>query len=616
MSNFIPDNLIEEIRDDSDIVDIISEAVILKKKGKNYVGLCPFHSEKTPSFTVNQENQMFYCFGCGTGGNVYTFLMQYHGLNFVDAVKSLADRAGIQLPTEKGNTPADRKRSERRKRLYAVNELTCTYYHYLLDRPEGSQAFKYLEQRDISQEMWEKFQLGWAPEGWDNLCRLLITRGYSNREIIDAGVGQQGKGSAMLDSFRSRVMFPIADYKGRTIGFGGRVLGTGEPKYLNTGETELFQKGHLLYGLHLAIPEIRKMGFAVIVEGYTDVIAAHQVGICNVVASLGTALTSDQAKLLRRYTENVVMAYDADTAGSLATVKGMELLVKNKCNVRVAPIPEGKDPDSLIKTIGADAFLELVKGKSQSLVEYRLGQACRKFDISSVSGRLAAVNEVIPTLVLVENAVERAEYIKLVSRRLSLSVEAISEEVAKYAGKLHKNGSRRDKIENVRYTRGRVFTPEIHEFRGPEQAVVWTVVENPDLLGRIERSIGIDNFSEAYLREILSLIKHSLEVGEPIEPLSLIDGVEHEVAKQFVSHMALRENRPPTDSPELLESCITRAKSHILDQKIIAKQEQLTVASQQKNLELQRQYMDEINELFKLKGKMLDTRNNLSERGE
>lgn len=616
MSYSIPDNIIEEIREGSDIVDIISEAVILKKKGKNYVGLCPFHSEKTPSFTVNQENQMFYCFGCGTGGNVYTFLMKYHGLNFVDAVKTLGERAGIQIATEKDNNPANREKYELRKRLYAINQLACAYYQYLLKQPEGAQAAKYLEQRQISEAMAEKLQLGWADEAPDSLCRLLVKRGYSDREIVQSGVGQKGKSGALMDCFRGRVMFPIADYKGRTVGFGGRVLGTGEPKYLNTGETDLFQKGRLLYGLHVSIPEIRKQGFAVIVEGYTDVIAAHQAGICNVVASLGTALTIDQAKLLRRYTENVVMAYDADTAGSLATLKGMEILVKNNVKVRVAPIPEGTDPDSFIKTMGGEAFLELVKGKSLSLVEYRLEQVCRKFDISSVSGRLAAVNEVIPTLVMLENEVERAEYIKVVSRRLSLSFEAISEEVAKYAGKLHKIGSGRDKIGNNRYTRGRVFTPEIPAFRGPEHAVVWAVVENPDLLKRIDSEIGLDNFSESYLREILFQIKHRLEAGETIEPLSLIDGVEHESAKQFVSHMALRENRPPTDSPGALEECIARAKEHILDNKIIAKQEQLTVASQQGDLELQRKYMDEINGLLKLKGSKYGFGNTLSERGE
>jgi len=612
----IPENLIEEIREGSDIVDVISELVVLKKKGKNFVGLCPFHTERTPSFTVSQENQMFYCFGCGTGGNVYTFLMKYHGLSFVDAVKTLAERAGIQLPAENDISPASKEKSELRKRLLAVNELACSYYRYMLKQPAGVEALRYLKQRQIEESSVDEFNIGWAPAAKDSLCNFLIRRGFSSKEIILAGLGQAGYKGSLTDCFRSRIMFPISDYKGRIIGFGGRVLGDGEPKYLNTGETELFHKGHILYGLYSAIPQIRKSGFAVIVEGYTDVISAFQGGVTNVVASLGTAFTRDQAKLLRRYTEDVVIAYDADAAGTSATLKGMEILSENEFRVRVAPVPEGLDPDSYIKTKGGNAFLELVKGKSLSFVEYRLGQVCKKFDISSVSGRLAAVNEIIPTLVSLKNEVERVEYIKLVSRRLSLSFEAISEEVSKYAGKLQKNGFSRDKIGKNRYTRGRVLTPQMSVFRGPEHALVWTLIQNPGLLGRIEEEIGIDNFSEPFLRDTLYTLKNRLEAGDTIEPLSLIDSVSEEKAKQFISQMAMKEFLPPQDSPHLIEECIGRAKKHIVEQKIIALQEQLASADAQGDIELQRKYVEEINRLFKMKESLPNSGITFLERGE
>ena len=614
----IPENLIEDIRDDTDIVEVISELVLLKKRGKNYVGLCPFHSEKTPSFSVNPENQMFYCFGCGIGGNVFTFLMKYHGFNFVDAVKTLADRAGIQLPLEKDISPAHKEKSDLRKRLYAINELASKFFNFCLKQPGGAEAIKYLEHRQIGETSVDKFQIGWAPSSWDNLCSFLKKRGYSNKEITLAGLGQVGKSGKLVDCFRSRVMFPISDYKGRVVGFGGRVLETGEPKYLNTGETDLFQKSHVLYGLHRAIPEIRKNGFAVIVEGYTDVISTHQAGIINVVASLGTALTKDQAKLLRRYGENVVIAYDADAAGAAATLKGMDILSQRDCRVRIAPVPEGYDPDTYIKSLGGEAFLELVKGKSLSLVEYRLEQACKKFDISSVSGRLAAVNEVIPALVRLENEVERVEYIKLVSRRLSLSYEAISDEVFKYGSKLQKNGSKRDNIEKTRYTRGRVLTPKIPAFQGAEHTLVWAVVENPNLLDEIEQKIGLDNFSEPFLRELLYTIKSRLEAGNTIEPISLIDWVSMEDSKQFISQMTLKENLPPADSPDLVEGYIDRAERHIVERKIAAEQEQLSQAQRNGDLELQRKHLEEINRLCKIKDNPQShyVRNNPLERGE
>ncbi|HHX95233.1 MAG TPA: DNA primase [Clostridia bacterium] len=616
MSYSIPENLIEEIRDASDIVDVISEFVSLRKRGKNYVGLCPFHSEKTPSFTVSSENQMFYCFGCGTGGNVYTFLMKYHGYGFVDAVKTLAERAGILLPAEKDISPADREKLNLRKRLFAVNDLACSYFGFSLKQPAGSEARKYLEHRGISMSSVDNFKLGWADSQKDSLCSFLQKRGFSKKEITLAGLGQTCQNGNLIDCFRSRLMFPISDYKGRVIGFGGRVLGQGEPKYLNTGETELFRKSNVLYGLHTAIPAIRSSGFAVIVEGYTDVISAHQSGVCSVIASLGTALTREQAKLLRRYTEKVIIAYDSDTAGAAATLRGMDILSQSRFEVRIALVPSGQDPDNFIKSKGGDAFLELVKGKSLSLVEYKLEQACKKFDLTSVSGRLSAVNEVIPTLVRLENEVERVEYIKMVSRRLSLSYDAVFEEVAKYARKLQKNGSKGDKIEKNRYTRGRVFSPAVPPFQGPEHTLVWAVVCNPGILIRIENEIGLDNFSEPYLRELLYIIKDRLEDEKDIEPISLIECVSLEDTKRFISHMSLKESILSGDSPGALEKNILSAKKRILERKINTKQEQLFQAQKSGDLGLQRKYLQDIDELCRLKDNIHNTGNKPFERGE
>ena len=601
MAYSIPDHLIEEIRDSSDIVDLISEVVLLKKRGKNHVGLCPFHSEKTPSFTVNPENQMFYCFGCGEGGNIYTFLMKYHGLNFIDAVKTLADRAGIQLPAEKDINPAEKEKADLRKRLLAVNDLACAFYNHLLKQPTGSEAREYLKRRKITGACADSFKLGWSSGKLDQLCTFLAGRGYSNEDILLSGLGQKNQSSVLIDCFRSRVMFPIFDYKGHVIGFGGRVLGSSEPKYLNTGETDLFHKGHVLYGLHAAIPAIRNSGFAVVVEGYTDVIAAHQSGVKNVVASLGTAFTREQAKLLRRYTENVVIAYDADAAGAAATLRGMDILAQHQCRIRVALMPEGQDPDAFINNFGGKAFLELVKGKSLSLVEYKLEKACEKYEITSVSGRLSAVNDIIPSLVRLGNDIERDEYIKLVSRRLSLSFEAVSNEVFKYAGKMQKNGIGKDKIEKNRYTRGRVAIPVIPMFQGPEDILVWSVFANPDLLKKIESEMGIEAFTEEYLKELLYSMKDQIEKGKMIEPKALLDTVSLDESKHFISQMTMKSLLPPCDTPELEDRYIQNANKHILEKKILSKQEELTKAQRSGDVQMQRVLLDEINELIKMK---------------
>jgi len=545
---------------------------------------------------------MFYCFGCGVGGNIFSFLMKYHGLDFVEAVKTLADRAGIQIRTEKNVIPAEKGKEQANKRLYMINHLSGKFYHALLLRHKlGKEGRRYLKNRGITGEAVKDFMLGYAPEEWEILCSFLRKKGFTDQELVLSGVAQESKKGRIIDRFRNRVMFPICDYRGRIVGFGGRVLDTGEPKYLNTPDTMLFHKGEILYGLHLAIPEIRKNDFVIVVEGYTDVITAHQYGIKNVVASLGTAFTSEHGKILRRYTRNVVIAYDADIAGMAATIRGMDILVECGCKVGVVNFPEGKDPDDFIKTEGGEAFLELIKRKSLSLIEYKLQKACNDYDIDSISGKVAAVNDILPSLVKIENEVEREAYIKLVAERLALSQEAIRHEVFKHARKLQKSGINQDKIVKNKYTRERVKVPELPRFKGPEHVLVWSIILNPDFIDIVDQEIGIDSFTEPYLREILFAIKSKRDAGSEVTPSALMDKVSLNASRQFLTELLFKEYLPPCDNLKSVLLYINNIKCQRLTKQIRDKQAELAEAQKSGNNELQKTCLEEIRKLYKLR---------------
>ncbi|WP_258360237.1 DNA primase [Moorella sulfitireducens] len=416
--------VIDEVKDRVDIVEIIGSYVRLKKSGRNYVGLCPFHNEKTPSFTVSPDKQMFYCFGCGTGGDVLAFLMKQDGLSFPEAVKALATRVGIDLDGA-GDSPAARREREWRERLYQLGALAASfYYRLLISHPAGKPARSYLRQRGVRGETARVFELGYAPDAGKALVDYLQRQGFSNSEIEQAGLSITRPSLGTSDRFRGRLMFPIKDSRGRVIGFGGRILQEGHPKYLNSPETALFHKGRHLYGLHLALPGMRREGRAVLVEGYMDVIAAWQHGIDNAVASLGTALTPEQARELKKYVQEVIIAYDADRAGEAATLRGMDILAAAGLQVRVLQLPEGKDPDEFLAVRGVAAFRELIE-TSQALMEFRINKAVAANDPTRPLGRKAIMAAVLPGLRRVKDVVEQEAYVRLLSRHTGISEAAI-----------------------------------------------------------------------------------------------------------------------------------------------------------------------------------------------
>jgi DNA primase catalytic core len=367
----IPEEFLDSVRSGVDIVELISEYVPLKRSGQNYMGLCPFHREKTPSFSVSPAKQIFYCFGCGAGGNVFSFLMKMENIPFLEAVEILADRLGLDVP----RSPRSREKHERKERFYELNAHAAEYYHRILVHgAEGESARGYLMGRGVNRSSWGKFLLGFAPNASGGLLKYLKGKGFSLQEIRQSGQFNERYGT-LQERFRGRIIFPICDARGRCLGFGGRALGDEEPKYLNSPESPVFNKSRNLYGLHLAIPAVRDQKKIIVVEGYLDCITAQEYGFRNTVAALGTAFTRDQSRLLLRYTKDVVLAFDEDAAGSAATMRGAGFLQELGAQVSILNLPEAKDPDEFLRAHGKEAFASALENRTTGYFEFRLEKA-------------------------------------------------------------------------------------------------------------------------------------------------------------------------------------------------------------------------------------------------
>lgn len=548
MANLIPDEVVEEIRTATDIVEVIADYVLLKKKGKNYLGLCPFHHERTPSFTVSGDKQIYRCFGCGAGGNVYTFLMEKEKMNFPEAVKYLAQRAGINIPEEKDFA----EKNDSREPIYKINELAKSFFHYILKSlPVGVNAKKYFEKRGLTAEIVEKFQLGYAPPGWDGLINYFIKKGYSHQQLLEAGliIARENK-TGFYDRFRHRVMFPIWNPRGKVTAFGGRVLDDTLPKYLNSPETKLFNKSNTLYGLNFAIPGIRDKNYAIVMEGYLDVITAHQFGITNTVASLGTALTKDHGKILMRYTHNIITCFDADAAGIAATVRGLDILQELGFQVQVLSIPEGKDPDEFIRRQGPEAFLELAE-KAKSLVDYKLEFILKKHDSNTVLGKMAVLEEIMPNLAKA-GEVEKEAYFQTICIQLNLSRDAIAGELRKYLAKQGKNTEKPDKI--VKNRNNILYNAWFQE----ETQYLKLILQKPELFQRINQEIGLDFFRFMPYRKILHA--YSSQGAKAVyEPAWILTNIDDPDQADIISRLLMEE--APLDQVEIkLDNYIKRVK--------------------------------------------------------
>lgn len=499
----------------------------LKPAGKGFKGLCPFHEEKTPSFMVSPEKQLFHCFGCGEGGNVFNFLMKYEKLSFFEAVKMLAQKSGVPLPVDEEKENILQKKKER---LYKLNNLAANYYRECLFRTnQGKKVINYFKKRGINDTSVEKYKLGYAPPGWDALTKFLKKKGYSYEELIKAGLIKKSKiEGKYIDYFRDRIIFPIFNLSGRAIGFGGRVLDDSLPKYINSPETLVYNKGSNLYSLNFAREDIRKKNYIIIVEGYTDVLITQQYEFNNIAASLGTALTTKQIDLIKRFTDTVLIAYDADSAGNMATLRSLDLLVKSGLEVKVIDLPQGYDPADFLIKKGRKPFQNLID-RSLSLIDYKLKLLYSKYGIKTIEGKVKVIKGILPTLSVIGNEVELRAQTKKISEELKLSEEAILIELKRY-----KRGSRDSSHNFIK------LNSESGNIKA-EKILIGCMLENEKIARDILKKLKAENFSVQLHRQIVTVIEKNLIDDKVVDSQKVIDCLNDDEGAKLISKILMEE---------------------------------------------------------------------------
>lgn len=522
---YYSDELVEEVRSRSDIVDVIGRYVKLQKRGSNHIGLCPFHNEKTPSFSVSQSKQIYKCFGCGESGNVYTFVMKYENYTFPEAVKSLADSAGIALPEVEYSKEA-REREDKRNRLLELNKEAAKYFYFQLRAPQGEKGLKYLTERKLSDETMKKFGLGYSNITSDDLANYLKSKGYEEQDIVDAGLASFDERFGFHDKFWNRVMFPISDMNHKVIGFGGRVMGDAKPKYLNSQETLIFDKSRNLYGLNFAKSSRRP--YVILCEGYMDVIAMHQAGFDCAVASLGTAFTMGQANILKRYQKDVVLAYDSDEAGIKAALRAISILKDVELTGKVLSMAPYKDPDEFIKNEGAEKFEERIKNAENSFM-FEIRILGREFDLNDPESKSKYYKEIARKICEFSESLTRDNYIDAVSRYFDIPRDDLKELVLKYAmkaGNVEPVVRPRSGIQNKK-------DPEDNKKKPQRMLLTW-LVDEPAVYEKIKKYISVDDFTHDMYKKVAERLFAELSEGI-VNPAAIINMFTDEESQKEVA---------------------------------------------------------------------------------
>lgn len=582
----IPDRFLDELIARIDIVDLVSESVRLTKKGRNYWGLCPFHSEKTPSFSVSADKQIYKCFGCGKGGGAINFVMELDNLPFRDAVALLAKRAGLEVPDSGSSAGA----KERREKLLTINKQAARTFHRWLYAPEGADGLAYLQRRGLSRRTLTSFGLGFAPNRWDALIQELGQQGYDKRDLLDAGLAVSNQDGRIYDRFRNRVMFPIIDIRGEVIGFGGRVMDDSTPKYLNSPDTPVYNKSRNVFALNIA--KKSKAGRVILTEGYMDTISLHQAGFDSAVASLGTALTPEHAQLLSRYFPEAIIAYDGDGAGVSATQRAIPLLERAGMKVRVLRVTGAKDPDEFIKRFGRDAFLRLLD-QSENQVDYRLEQIRKKYDLSDDSQKVGFLQEAAQLLSSLPSAVEREIYGRHAAETAGVSPEAVAQEVKKAfqrrLRKEQKQQERRDLTPAIQLQpKSRGLRYENIRSARAEEGVLRLLLLDPSLHRELTQ-LRPEEFSSPLLGKAYALLLRRAEDGLSTQ-LSLLAG---ELTGEEMDHLTQVASSPESmaNSRQSLADYIAVIRAEAI-KRSGASGNDLLLAAQRSNLE-KKAYMEE-----------------------
>ncbi len=562
---YYPEEVIEEVRMRSDIVDIISGYVKLQKKGSNLFGLCPFHQEKSPSFSVSPSRQMYHCFGCGVSGNVITFVMEYENYSFREALEMLADRAGVKLPKMEYSKEA-KAQADLKAALLEINKLAANYFYYQLKQPQGRQGYEYFTNRKLTDETIRRFGLGYSNKVSDDLYRYLKSKGYDDSILKETGLVTIEERGAR-DKFWNRVMFPIMDVNSRVIGFGGRVLGDGEPKYLNSPETKLFDKSRNLYGLNYARTSREK--YMLLCEGYMDVIAMHQSGFTNAVASLGTALTEQHAMLLKRYTDQVILTYDSDGAGVKAALRAIPILKRAGISTKVLNMRPYKDPDEFMKNLGPEEFRKRIETARNSFL-YEIDVLKSRYQMEDPEQKTEFYNQTARKLLQFSEALERDNYIQAVSREFFINYEDLRQLVNRL-GSQYGGGLKPETEEGtVRRSEGRKKDKE-EGIRQSERLLLTWLIEDPGLFDKIEGIIGPEDFVKPLYREAAEAVFKAHESGT-VNPAAILnhfiddEGSYKEVAALF--NATLEESLSNEEQKRAFSETVRRIKKSSLDDRI------------------------------------------------
>ena len=554
-----PEEVVEEVRMKNDIVDVISGYVKLQKKGSNYFGLCPFHNEKSPSFSVSPSKQMYYCFGCGAGGNVITFVMEYENYSFMEALQMLADRAGVALPKQEYSKEA-KEAADLRTALLEINRMAANYYYFQLTNPQGEVGYRYLRDRQLADDTIRHFGLGFANKTSDDLYRYLRAKGYDDKILKETGLVTIEERGAH-DKFWNRVMFPIMDVNNRVIGFGGRVMGAGEPKYLNSPETKLFDKSRNLYGLNYA--RLSREKYILICEGYMDVIAMHQAGFTNAVASLGTAFTTQHAALLKRYTDKVVLTYDSDGAGTKAALRAIPILRDVGMSIRVLNMQPHKDPDEFIKNMGAEAFRERIEQARNSFL-FEIDVLKRNYEMDDPEQKTEVYNQVAKKLCEFPEALERENYLEAVSREFFINYEDLKRLVNRMGARLGPVAPREEE-ENTAGKKKK----DREDGRNQSQRLLLTwLIENPFLFDKIEGIITPDDFIEDLYHQVAKMVFDGHAAGNlnPAEILNhFINDEEQYRVVAGLFNASLKESLDNEEQKKAFSETIMKVKKNSLD---------------------------------------------------